>query len=279
MLSVAATAEDTARIKKEQKSRRAAGLDASMVTGAFVSNEAGLVASAALKSKDGATIDPYRAALGVAAAAAGRGARLFERSPVLRTTFNRKIAVVHTSAGTLKVRRVIVATGTPTALFKSLRRHFWFKSSYLVLTDRVPAKIRQGLGKRNMVLRDSAVPPHIIRWVDGDRLLVTGADAVTGVPRLRDKMIVQRTGQLMYELSTIYPDISGLAPGYGWEAPYALTAEGLPYLGAHRNFPHHLFAFGDASHSLTGSYLASRIFLRDFLDEAEAADEAFAFTR
>ena len=123
------------------------------------------------------------------------------------------------------------------------------------------------------------MPPHIIRWVDDDRLLITGADADTVVPRLLGKTIVQRTGQLMYELSTIYPDISGLQPAYGWEAPYALTAEGLPYPGAHRNFPHHVFAFGDASHCLTGSYLASRIFLRNFLDEAEPADEAFAFTR
>jgi glycine/D-amino acid oxidase-like deaminating enzyme len=279
MLSLASTPEDTATLKKEQKSRRAAGLDASMVTGAQIFSEAAITSPAALKSKDGATIDPYRAALGIAAAAVERGALVFEHSTVLRTTFNRKIAVVHTTGGTIKVRRVVVATGTPTALFKSLRRHFWFKSSYLVLTERVSANMRRGLGKRSAVVRDSATPPHIIRWVDDDRLLIAGADAETVPPRLRDKTIVQRTGQLMYELSTVYPDISGLQPAYGWEAPYALTAEGLPYLGAHRNFPHHVFAFGDASHSLTGSYLASRIFLRNFLDEADAADEAFAFTR
>jgi glycine/D-amino acid oxidase-like deaminating enzyme len=98
-------------------------------------------------------------------------------------------------------------------------------------------------------------------------------------PRLRDKMIVQRTGQLMYELSTIYPDISGIMPAYGWEAPYALTAEGVPYIGAHRNFPHHLFAFGDASRSVTGAYLASRVLLRQHLGDMESTDEAFGFNR
>ena len=89
---------------------------------------------------------------------------------------------------------------------------------------------------------------------------------------------MQRTGQLMYELSTIYPDISGILPAYGWDAPYARTADGLPYIGPHRNFPHHLFAFGDSSHSVTGAYLASRMLLRHYLGELEPADEAFGFT-
>ena len=83
----------------------------------------------------------------------------------------------------------------------------------------------------------------------------------------------------MYELSTLYPEISGIAPEYGWDAPYARTADGLPYVGPHRNFPHHLFAFADSSHSLTGSYLASRILLRHFLDEIDPADEGFGFAR
>ena len=83
----------------------------------------------------------------------------------------------------------------------------------------------------------------------------------------------------MYELSTIYPDISGIQPDYGWTAAYALTAEGLPYIGPHRNYPHHLFAFGDASHSMTGAYLASRILLRQHLGETDPIDEAFSFNR
>ncbi|HEX4348346.1 MAG TPA: FAD-dependent oxidoreductase [Vicinamibacterales bacterium] len=279
LLSVASNPDDVLLLKKEQEVRKDAGLETSIVNARSLIVEAGITAPAALRSKDGATIDPYRATIGLAAAAEERGARLFEHSSVSRTTFTRKIATVHTAEGTLKVRRVIVATGTPTVLFKSLRRHFWFKSSYAVLTERVPAKIRQQLGKRTMIVRDSAAPAHIIRWVDDDRILVVGADGPTVPPKLRGKTVVQRTGQLMYELSTIYPEISGLQPGYGWEAPYALTAEGLPYLGPHRNFPFHLFAFGDASPSVTGAYLASRVFLRNFLDEVDASDVAFTFTR
>ncbi|MGH8714769.1 MAG: NAD(P)/FAD-dependent oxidoreductase, partial [Casimicrobiaceae bacterium] len=217
--------------------------------------------------------------LRLAGAAAARGAQLFERTPVKTITFTRKHAFVTLAGGAIKTRRVIVATGGPTTLFRALQRHFWFRSTYLVLTAPVPVKIRRQLGLRRAVLRDMAAPPHIIRWLNDERLLVNGADAEAIPAAQRDKILVQRTGQLMYELSTLYPDISGIRPEYGWDAPYARTADGLPYIGAHRNYPHHLFAFGDSSHSATGAYLASRIFLRQHLGEPESADEVFGFHR
>ena len=115
--------------------------------------------------------------------------------------------------------------------------------------------------------------------MDDEHLLISGADAENVRSYQRDKTIVQRTGQLMYELSTLYPDISGIMPEYGWECSYAQTADGLPYIGPHRNYPHHLFAFGDSSHSVTGAYLASRLLLRHHLGEMDRADEVFGFNR
>jgi glycine/D-amino acid oxidase-like deaminating enzyme len=278
-LAVARTPDQAALLKREQKMRRVAGLDAPLLSGRAVAADVALDASAGLRAKDGATLDPYRACLGLAAAAAERGAQFFERSPVVKVTFGRKDAEVFTAGGRIRVARVIVATGMPTTLFKSLARHFWFRTAYAALTAPVPSNIRKQLGRRTAVVRDSVDPPHVIRWVEDQRLLVTGADMAAVPPRQRDKVIVQRTGQLMYELSTLYPDISGVQPDFGWSADYARTAEGLPYLGPHRNFPWHLFAFGDSSHSVTGAYLASRVLLRHYFEEMDPADELFAFTR
>ena len=278
-LTIAMTPEETARLKKEQKVRLGSKLAAPVLGAKIVSGEIALHSMLALRNRDGATIDPYRACIGLAEAAEERGAKIFEKSPVKRVTFNRKIADVYTAGGKIRTRKVIVATGTPTMLYKSLRRHFWFRTAYLALTDKVPAKIRKQLGKRKTVVRDSAEPYHVVRWLDDERLMVMGADAETPPDRLKSKVVVQRTGQLMYELSVLYPDISGIQPEFGWSVDYAKTAEGLPYLGPHRNFPHHLFAFGDSSHSVTGAYLASRVLLRYFQDDLDASDKAFEFNR
>jgi glycine/D-amino acid oxidase-like deaminating enzyme len=278
-LTVAFTPEQIARLKREQKARLDAGLETPALNARAVSGEVALDAAFALRGRDGATLDPYRACLGLAKAAADRGAQIFERSPMTRITFSRKTADVHTAGGTIRAQRVVVATAMPAGVFRSLARHFWFRTAYLALTQPVPAKIRHQLGKRTTVVRDSAEPPHIVRWLDDERLLVVGADTESPPERLKEKMIVQRTGQLMYELSVLYPDISGLQPAYGWGVGYVRTGEGLPYIGPHRNFPHQLFAFGDSSHSVTGAYLASRILLRHHLAEVEPSDRAFEFTR
>lgn len=279
-ITVAATAEQLTQLRKDQKARRAGGLDAPFLAARVIKAETALDAAGGVRGRDSARLDPYRACVGLAASAADRGVTIFEHSPVRRVTFTRKIADVMTAGGAIRTRRVIVATGMPTpTLYQSLARHFWFRSTYLVMTDRIPARIRQQLGRRSSIVRDSAQPPHLVEWIGDDRLLIAGADAEAPPPRQREKVVVQRTGQLMYELSTLYPEISGIQPAYGWMADYARTADGLPYIGAHRNFPHHLFAFGDSSGGVTGSYLASRVLLRQCSGEMDPADEAFGFHR
>jgi glycine/D-amino acid oxidase-like deaminating enzyme len=278
-VTLARTLEQAAQLARDQKARRNAGLDAPMMNTRAIRGDVAIDATAGLRSKEGATIDPYRACLGLASAAEERGALLFERSAVRRIRFSRKSADVFTAGGSIRTSHVIIATGVPTPLFKALQRHFWFRTGYFVLSERVPAKTRALLGGRETIVRDTAAPPHVVRWVGGEQILVSGADGEEAPPRRRDKIIVQRTGQLMYELSTLYPDVSGLQPAFGWAADYARTVDGLPYIGPHRNYPHHLFAFGDASHSATGAYLASRILLRHCSEDLDSADEAFSFNR
>jgi glycine/D-amino acid oxidase-like deaminating enzyme len=278
-VTVATTPEQAVRLARDVKARGAAGLDASPFPARTAKRDLALDTRAGMKDAVGGVVQPYRLSLGLAAAAVGQGATIFERSPVQKITFTRKHADVVLTGGAIRTSRVILATGVPTALCRSLVRHFWFKTRYCALTARVPAPLRRQLGIRTAVVRDCAEPAHVVRWVDDERLFVMGADAVSPPERQRPSTIVQRTGQLMYELSMLYPDISGLPPDYGWDAPYSLTSDGLPFIGPHRNFPHQLFALGDASHGVTGAYLASRLLLRYYQDELDAGDELFAFTR
>jgi glycine/D-amino acid oxidase-like deaminating enzyme len=278
-LRVATTPEQVVRLMRDRKARRAAGLDAPLANARAIATEAAIEAAAALRTKDGATLDPYRAAIGLAAAAASRGAMIFERSPASRTRFRPRWVDVYTRDATIRAQTVVIATGVPTALFASLRRHVWSRTTFVAVTEPIPMRVRRQLGRRSAVIRDSAEPPHVVRWVDDERLLVQGADSTLAPSRKLEKILVQRTGQLMYELSTIYPAISGILPAYGWSANYGRTAHGLPHIGPHRNFPRHLFAFADSSHGITGAFLASRVLLRYYLGQVDSADEAFAFTR
>ena len=279
-LTVARTAEQAAWLAGERKARRAAAFDVPLLAARAVAGELAVDATSATRDKSAATVDPYRACQGVAAVAARGGAHVFERSAVRRITFGRKTVDVLTAAGAeVHAAHVVVTTGLPTPLFTSLARHFKYETTYLVLTDPVPAVVRKQMGRRSSTLRDLEEPPHVVRWLEDERLMIAGATAPSVPERLRAKALAQRTGQLMYELSTLYPVMAGLPPAYGWDAPHARTADGLPYVGPHRNFPRHLFAFGDSSGSMSGAYLASRILTRHILGDADPADAVFDFTR
>ena len=113
-LTVALTPEQVARLKREQKARLDAGLEAPALNARAITAEVGLGAAFGLRARDGATLDPYRACLGLAKAAAARR-QIFERSPMKRITFSRKTADVHTAGGTIRAQRVVVATAMPAA--------------------------------------------------------------------------------------------------------------------------------------------------------------------
>src|SRR5204862_749377 len=113
---------------------------------------------------------------------------------------------------TARAYLAVVATGTATLAFRQLRRHFKRGESYLVLTEPMPAVLRKQIGARDTTFRDTRDPHRRVRWTSDDRILVAGATQDETPERNRPAVLVQRTGQLMYELLTMFPVISGLVP-------------------------------------------------------------------
>ena len=181
--------------------------------------------------------------------------------------------------GTIRAAKAIVTTGTPTLEFRQLRRHVKRRENYLVLTEPMPAAIRKQFGARDSTFRDTRRPHRRVRWTDDGRILVAGATQDETPDRKRPAVLVQRTGQLMYELLTMFPVISGLRPEYGWEWITGETADGLMYIGPHRNYPHHLFALGGSGDSVTGSFLAARMLARAAQGAPDKEDAVWGFTR
>jgi glycine/D-amino acid oxidase-like deaminating enzyme len=265
-------------LQKEVEARKAASLDVTWQSPSAARKSTGADTAGAARLTPWAQCDPYMLVLGFAAAAASRGVRIFERTAVTSITFDRKVATVITAGGSLVSPCVVHATGEPGALVKGLKRHFTFAARGLALSEVLPPAVRKALGPRAAIVCDVESPPHTIRWTADHRALVAGADGDRPGTKKEAAFHLQRTGQLMYELSRLYPVISGVPPAFGWSLPLAHAADGGLYAGPHRNFPHQLFAFGTA-HDPARAFLASRILLRHVMGEATAADEQFGFAR
>jgi glycine/D-amino acid oxidase-like deaminating enzyme len=83
----------------------------------------------------------------------------------------------------------------------------------------------------------------------------------------------------MYELSLLYPAISGVQPEFSWSGGYARTTDGLPVVGPHRNFPRHLFALGFSAHSLGLVSAAARMLVRHAAGRPARGDDLLGFAR
>jgi gamma-glutamylputrescine oxidase len=265
-------------LQREYQSRRDAGFDPSWLKPRALVRETAIESGGAIRTH-GFSFDPYRACVGLASAASSRGAALYEKSAVRRIRAGRKQVEVVTAGGTVRADAVLVATSAPLPDLRALRRHLKAFDSYAVVTEPLPAAVRREVGRRVSALRDTAEPRHLLRWLKQDRILFSGADQPQIADRMREKTLVQRTGQLMYELSVLYPAISGLLPEWAWDFTHYETVDRLPFAGLHRNFPRHLFAMGASRHGAGFAWLAARNLLRHYRGDSAKGDDLFGFSR
>jgi glycine/D-amino acid oxidase-like deaminating enzyme len=265
-------------LRREYQARRDAGFDHGWITPQALARDAAIEAGGAIRTR-GASFDPYRASVGLAAAAAARGAAIHEKSPVKRIRAGRKQVDVTTAAGVVHAAAVIVATASPLPDLRALRRHLRAERVYAVVTEPLPAHVRRSVGRRAAAMSDTSTPPHLLRWLREDRILFSGANQPEVPAPARGKALVQRTGQLMYELSVLYPAVSGIQPAWAWDCGRHDTVDGLPFIGTHRNFPRHLFALGEGAHGGASAWLAARLLLRAYQDEPATGDDLFSFAR
>jgi glycine/D-amino acid oxidase-like deaminating enzyme len=265
-------------LRKELAARQAADLAASFLAPGAIARQTALESAGGARMPDGGFVDPFKLTLGFLNAAIKRGARVYERSRIDKITFTRKTATAFLRGGAITTTNLVICIGEPTSLFKPLQRHLRHEHRYAVLTEPLPAAVRAELGHRGILLRDTESPSHHLWFTADHRALFAGGDQKRQPDRLREKTVIQRANELMYELTKLYPAISGAAPQYGWDVPLAHPVDGVLYAGSHRNFPFQLFAFG-TSHDPARAFLASRIILRNILGKPEKDDVHFSFAR
>jgi glycine/D-amino acid oxidase-like deaminating enzyme len=270
--------EAAAVLRRDYDARRAAGLDHRWITSLNLRRETRVESTGAIKTA-ASVLDPYRVCLALLDAAVSKGADVYERSEVLRIRARSRTVDVATTGGTVSAEFVIVAGGAWIRDLRQLQRHLRPRHGYGVVTAPLPGPVRRELGARSANLRLGGEHPKFVRWLRDDRALVEGADQDPVAARAREQAVKQRSGQLMYELSLVFPAISGTPAEWGWWLPFDDTVDGLPYVGTHRNFPRHLFALGLGRHGASASWLAARVLLRHLAGEPAKGDDLFGFSR
>ena len=131
-------------LRHEFSARKAAGLPGRWLSASALYRMTGIRAQAAIATSGNAQVNPLRACHGFLAAAARRGARIFERSQVRSVKASKAGVDVRTAGGTISASHIVVATGYATPRISSARRTLQ-DEGHLRPRDAPPAHDRAGL--------------------------------------------------------------------------------------------------------------------------------------
>jgi glycine/D-amino acid oxidase-like deaminating enzyme len=266
-------------LQREAAARRRARATGRFVDGAALRAKIGFDAAGGIVTPGNAQIDPYRACLALARGAADAGASLFERSPVTRIRSSRQGVEVVLRRGAILADWAVIATGYATPEFKQLAARFRMMNTYAIATPRLTAALRRRIGLGNVMAWDTDRPYHYLRWTADGRILFGGRDRPRVHGPARSAALRRRASDLMADLRNWYPALEGVQPEYAWEGLFAMTPDGLPYIGRHHRYPRQLFALGYGGNGMTLGFFAAQAVVRIAQGRPGPDDELFGFGR
>jgi glycine/D-amino acid oxidase-like deaminating enzyme len=276
---IAAKAEHARGIGSELRRRVAAGFRGEWLTPPSLLRRTNISASGGIRTSGNAQFDPLAACAGLISAAAKAGARVFERSRVRRIAAHGNGVRLYTPHGQLDASRIVVATGYATRYFRPLTGRFRMYRTFVLATAPLSRAQRRAVGLGDVMLWDSNRPYHYLRWTPDHRLLLGGGDRPLAGGERRGVRLRRAASRLRSEFTSMLPALSDVEIDCAWEGLFAITPDGLPFIGPHRRYPHHLFALGYGGNGMAFTPLAARMILEHHQGIRSPDHDLFAFGR
>jgi glycine/D-amino acid oxidase-like deaminating enzyme len=176
-------------------------------------------------NRSGGHINPLALARGLAAAAIGKGARIFTQSPARSIERSADGWRVQTPRGSLRAGRVVIATNAYTDdVWPSLRREVVPVFSFQMATRPLSDNIRKALLPGRQAMSDTRGDLHFCRYTHDHRL-------VTGAPLLwRGDMDRRLRAHVAQRLCGLFPQLGEVEFDHLWCGYVGMTADYFPRL-------------------------------------------------
>jgi glycine/D-amino acid oxidase-like deaminating enzyme len=174
-----------------------------------------------LLDRDGvAMLNPARLAWGLADAVEGAGGRIHEATRVLRVRSAAERVALTTATGTVRARRVVLATNVFRSPLRRVRADVVPVWDHMIATEPLSSSQRQGLGwERRCGVGDSGNQFHYYRLTSDNRVLFGGYDALYyyGSDLSMRRARRPQTEQMLYRhMLATFPGLRGVAITHTW---------------------------------------------------------------
>lgn len=237
--------------------------------------EYGQVSLGAIRSKVAAVTDPYVLCHLLLRRAHERGARIHDRTAVLKHRETDRGVHLWLEGGVkVRARTLVHASGfeASTHIPKGLVD---LHSTYAMISEPIETPRAQWRDRALMWERND--PYLYVRRAD-DRIVVGGEDEPFADDERRDRLIALKTRRLSQKFARLFPDIQ-LRPAFAWAGTFGSTKDGLGYIGPLSARSRVLFALGFGGNGITYGTLASRILADRICGIPNKDAEIFGFSR
>jgi glycine/D-amino acid oxidase-like deaminating enzyme len=275
-LYLAAIAAHVPRLRREFEAREAAGLKVDWWPRTRIRAESTLPHAAAILSHDAAELDAYRLTYGLLLAAQRRGARVHDRTTVLRRIALRDgVELITSRRRTVRARHLVVASGYETRISRSAK-FGELHSTYALVTE--PLTAFTGWPGGRCLIWDTGDPYLYLRTTPDNRAIIGGYDEPFGGAGRRDRLLGAKTTALRRRLRQFFPRMP-FEIATAWAGTFGVSPDGLPFIGQHPDVPHTWFALGFGGNGVTFSVIAAEVIRGAVLGDPDPDAALFSFGR
>jgi glycine/D-amino acid oxidase-like deaminating enzyme len=235
----------------------------------------------ALFMPNAALVNPARLGWGLREACLRSGVRIFEHSPAAQILNEKAALKILTPYGSIRARRVALATNAFPPLLKHLRHYIVPVYDYVLMSEPLSAAQRAEIGwDARQGIGDSGNQFHYTRTTADGRILFGGYDAVyywnNGIgPHLETNW--ESFGKLAEHFFETFPQLDGLRFSHAWGGAIDTCSRFSPFWGTAHN-GRLAYSVGFTGLGVASTRFGAQIML-DLLDGRETARTKLEMTR
>ncbi|WP_171016965.1 NAD(P)/FAD-dependent oxidoreductase [Pseudalkalibacillus caeni] len=213
----------------------------------------------AIYSLSAARFNPVKFCQAIIHEAAKKNVRVYEDTEVLKYDLTGKKLLFETSGGTIKANKVIFASGFETLNYLNTKK-ISLTRTQIVVTNPI------GEGEKwyeNALIWETKRPYQYIRISDDHRLILGGLDENETEPVNDNSELRKRSKKLVDSASELFPNLE-LKIDYEYNAVFATTFDGRPFIGEHPAYKNAYFLLGFGGNGTIYSMMGATI-LRDLI--------------
>ena len=274
-LYLAASPADITLLRQESTRRQCCGIPCEFLDRHALITRCRFDRPCGIFSPQAIEIDPVALTYALHRVSSNAGVQFYARTDVsLSSICSDGVRLRSEHGPEIRAKKVVFASGyeIPGVLGRQICN---YRSTFALATEPID---REKFWPGRCLVWEHADPYFYIRSTPDNRILIGGEDIPESDPVTRDRHLRRKTVDLLRKLHMLMPWLR-VSSAYEWAGTFAVTDDGLPYIGAAPELPGCEFALGYGGNGITFGYLAAQIIRDNVLGRKNSLQPLFSFDR